>query len=482
MANAFADKFAAAHCQHNQPETDFDRSDQQNVDDFLDVPANFDHPIEPFTDEAICDALSTVLPFKAPGTDQIFCMLLKQLIAEITDELAIITSCCIELGYWPTVWKTAKVVAIRKRPSPPDYVQSYRPISLLSSINKLLEKMVLKRRTNWCKEAAILPDVQFGFRANLSATHQAASIAHTINTNKQCRRSTGMVSLDVASAFDSVWHSGLLYKLNKHRYDPHLIRVIASWLQNRKFFVQVDSQRSQLRNIDAACPHGSGLSPLLFNIYTSDLNPPDCELFAFADDVALVAEGLQHRKITRRLNAALDYVNKYYDTWHLKLNHTKTAAAIFLLDRKAKRQPPGLLLFAGHNVEFSPVIKYLGVTFDNRLAFKPHIASSRLKVMAATNAFQPMLGRSSKLTILSKRLLIRQIIIPIGIYASVIWAGAHSEHIVYLRRQITRAIKIAYQLPWRTPTTEVYQVANIPLIDDTRMIREHRDKFYTSLT
>lgn len=479
MADALADKFEAAHNQFDLPETDLDQHIRSTVTDFLNDEDNFTRPIDQFSTEEFLDALSSARPFKAPGTDQIFFILVRQLPIEVTDQLVTLCNRCLSLGYWPTVWKTAKVVPVKKANAPVGNVQSYRPISLLSSLNKTLEKLVLKRLISWEGVEEVLPSEQFGFRAKHSATHQAARLAHTIAEWKRNHRSVGVVSLDVASAFDSVWHNGLLFKLINLELDTHLTRLIASWLTDRHFFVQVGSQRSSHRPIVAGCPQGSSLSPYLFNIYTADLQPPDCEVFMFADDVAIAAEGLQHRRITRRLNEALVEIDNYYETWHLKLNHNKTTATFFPLDRKKKRMPTGPLKFADHNVEFTRELKYLGVTFDDRLSFKPHILAARKRIMAATNALRPLLGRGSKLDIANKRRLITQIIMPCGLYGCAIWAGALLSQLVFLRRQVTRAIKMAYQLPWRTPSTEVYNIANIQLIEV--LIADRQRKFYDSL-
>lgn len=479
MAEALADKFVAAHNQFDRPETELDAHIHASVFDFLCNGENFAHPIVEFTTDEFLEALSTARPFKAPGIDNIFYILVRQLPIEVTDQLIAIFNRCLSLGHWPSAWKTAKVVSVKKANASADHVQSYRPISLLSSLNKALEKLVLKRLIAWCCQEEVLPTVQFGFRAKHSSTHQAARLAHTIANWKRNHRSVGVVSLDVASAFDSVWHDGLLHKLINIDLDAHLTRLIASWLTDRQFFVQMGSRKSSLRTIAAGCPQGSSLSPHLFNIYTADLKPPDCEVFMFADDVAIAAEGLQQRRITRRLNEALEDIDNYYETWHLQLNHNKTTATFFPLDRKKKRLPAGPLKFADHNVEFSRELKYLGVTFDDRLSFKSHILAARKRIMAATNALRPLLARGSKLSIGTKRLLITQIIMPCGLYGSAIWAGATKPQLVFLRRQVTKAIKMAYQLPWRTPTSEVYNTANIKIIEE--LIATRQQEFYDSL-
>lgn len=130
-------------------------------------------------------------------------------------------------------------------------------------------------------------------------------------------------------------------------------------------------------------------------IYTADLHPPGCGLSMFADDVAIIADGLQHRRISRLLNVALEYIDKFYDVWHLKLNHSKTTAAFFPLDWKKRRVPTDPLTFADQTVPFEKEIKYLGVTFDDKLSFKSHILKARQRAIASTIALRPLLGRSS---------------------------------------------------------------------------------------
>jgi retron-type reverse transcriptase len=92
----------------------------------------------------------------------------------------------------------------------------------------------------------------------------------TLNFNN--KMSTAVVFLDIEKAFDTIWHSGLLYKLSKFEFPTRLIQLISCFLSKRKFRVSVEGEMSTPREMQAGVPQGSVLSPTLHNIYVND--PP----------------------------------------------------------------------------------------------------------------------------------------------------------------------------------------------------------------
>jgi hypothetical protein len=123
----------------------------------------------------------------------------------------------------------------------PTDVSSYRPISLLSTIAKLLERLILRRiyqdsnPTNWT------PDHQFGFRSAHSTLQQGHRIINTINQAFNNNQYCTAVFLEVAQAFDKVWHSGLVYKI-KTLLPPQYCSLLHAYLSNRKFVVKVNNE------------------------------------------------------------------------------------------------------------------------------------------------------------------------------------------------------------------------------------------------
>ena len=141
---------------------------------------------------------------------------------------------------------------------------------MLNILGKIFEKIILIRLNEFTEQNDILSKEQFGFRRDHSTIHQVKRIVNIINTNKNHRKSTGIVFLDIEKAFDSIWHNGIIFKLSKFGYPIHLQKIIKSFLSDRYFAVNLDNEKSTQRGIPAGVPQGSILSPTLYSIYTSD--------------------------------------------------------------------------------------------------------------------------------------------------------------------------------------------------------------------
>lgn len=240
---------------------------------------------------------------KAPGIDGIPNILVKRLPMAGIEFLTKIINACIDLCYFPSHFKTAKVISILKPSKDPKMATSYRPISLLSSIGKIFERIIRNKLNNFLTENSILKDEQFGFKEEHSTVQQIKRIINIITDNKKRRKSTGMVLLDIEKAFDTVWHDGLLYKLSLFGTPMYLIKLIASFLRDRSFVVDVRGKQSSHKSIPAGVAQGSVLSPLLWTVYTSDLKVPrKCEAGYYADDTALISSAKQSNTIIRTLS------------------------------------------------------------------------------------------------------------------------------------------------------------------------------------
>jgi hypothetical protein len=168
---------------------------------------------------------------------------------------------------------------------------SYRPISLLDTIGKLFEKILLCRVLKEVNEHGLQCEEQFGFRPRLSMTLQLVCLVKRVNRNLDERRLTGAVFLDVAKAFDTVWIEGLLYKLTVLNFPSYMVKTTSSYLQCRTFQVTFQSAKSTCRRMRDGVAQSGLVSPVLFILYVNDMLTPSrhVELVLYTDETALVA-------------------------------------------------------------------------------------------------------------------------------------------------------------------------------------------------
>lgn len=403
---------------------------------------------------------------KSPGIDQVSNLLLKQLPDSAVRFLVKVFNFCIKFSVFPRPFKIAKVISIHKKGKDPKSPTSYRPISLLSSIGKVFERIIFHRLQSFVEENDLIHDCQYGFRAQHSTTHQVKRVVKMIRQNKQRRHSTGILFIDIEKAFDSIWHKGLLYKLNKMKFPLYLIKLVNDFLTERGFTVDVEGQQSSIKTIPAGVPQGSVLSPLLYSLYTSDIRPSrESDIAFYADDSAFICQGKVSNAIVGRMQRALNSASKYFSKWKIKINEQKSQAILFPFNKSPKRQPTRKLMANGREIPFSKTIKYLGITLDEKLTFRQHIDSVCVSAVRCGRALFPLLNRKSKLDIRNKLMLYRMCIRPILTYGCQIWNDCAMTH----RRKIqiiqNKNLKIIYNLPRRYPTAELHRKSKQKLIE-----------------
>jgi hypothetical protein len=159
----------------------------------------------------------------------------------------------------------SKIITLPKPVKDPKYPQNLRPISLLSTTGKLFEKVILKALQKHIDEGGMLTASQFGFRARHSTTLQCMRLTDHVTVNFD-KMSTAAVFLDIEKAFDTTWHTGLLYKLSKLEFSFNLIKLVSSFLSQRKFRDSVEGEMSTPRVMQSGVPQSLVLSPTLYNI------------------------------------------------------------------------------------------------------------------------------------------------------------------------------------------------------------------------
>lgn len=169
----------------------------------------------------------------SPGMDMIENIFLKKAPNHLLQDIFDLFNTSWLSGSVPLSWKKGLVVPIQKPGKPKGQITSYRPITLLPSIGKLMERLVSERLDYIVEKRRLLSDSQCGFRRGLSTMDVLLRIQHNIKQNMNKGKYYIVVYLDLKGAFDRVWHQGLLYKLAKLGIKGNLFRWLFSYLSER---------------------------------------------------------------------------------------------------------------------------------------------------------------------------------------------------------------------------------------------------------
>lgn len=413
----------------------------------------------------------------APGPDKITNEQLKHLPRKPLVLLTRIFNSCLQQQYYPSAWKICKIVPIPKRGKDLKKPENYRPISLLPTMSKVLERVLLPRIRQPLLDDHIIRPEQFAYQPYLSAELQLLRITEFITKNMNYSRYTAAVFLDVEKAYDKVWKDNLMVKLHNNTNIPDCyLKLVDSYLQNRKFFVQIDGKRSGTKTLEQGIPQGSVLSPTLFTIYVNDIPTNGHTLLAqFADDTALLTTSRRLDTTIRRMQEQIHLTETWAKRNKIKINAEKTKAILFT------RRRPVLdmrLEIGGIPVAWTDRIKYLGVTLDKGMYFKHHIEEKKLKISKTIHMLYPMLA-SKEMKHRTKLRLYLATIQPMMLYGCPSWGITSKTNVQILQRLQNRCLKLILNAPWWTSTALVHNELGIPYVD--QQIKEKMRKLIEKL-
>jgi hypothetical protein len=198
--------------------------------------------------------------------------------------------------------KGCKFITLPKPGKDPKFAQNLRPISLLFTTGKLFEKVIHNIVQKYIEERSLLNASEFGFCARHSMALQCMRLMDHVTLNFDNNISMATVFLDIEKAFDTTWPSGLLYKLSELEFLTSLIKLISSFLSQRKFIIPVEGERSTPREMRAGVPQGSVLSPTL---YLFKIMPPKHLVFTYSSlPTTLVCTGQIERRVLLSENSS----------------------------------------------------------------------------------------------------------------------------------------------------------------------------------
>ena len=345
--------------------------------------------LTPVTEVEIHKIISKLLPKHSSGLDNINNKILKELGDLIIYPLTKICNNSLCKGVFPMAMKQAKVVPLYKSKSR-ERTTNYRPISLLLTLSKIVEKLMYSRVYKFLCSTNQLYVSQYGFRKQHSCEHAVGELVARITKGMETGKFTAGIFLDLSKAFDTLEHDVIYAKLEKYGLRGICLQWFQSYLSGRTMLVSCKAGetgnecKSETYTVSYGTPQGSCLGPLIFLIFCNDLQHHLMFLscIQFADDTTLYITHKSINYIKFCIETDLNTLQDWFIANKLTLNVSKSVCILF----SRNKQPINLnISLGGIKIPQVTSTKFLGMWIDQALTWNDHVNKTILRLKARTN-------------------------------------------------------------------------------------------------
>ena len=424
---------------------------------------------QPFSLSELKDALSKAHD-SSPGPDDIHYQFLKHLPDTSLSVLLKTFNDIWETGNVPKSWKEATIIPIPKPGKDNTNPNNYRPIALTSCICKTLERMINERLVWYLEKNNIITEFQSGFRHQRSTNDLLVRLETFIREAFIKKEHLIAVFFDLEKAYDTTWKYGIMNDLQEIGLKGRLPIFVQNFLSNKEFKVHVGSTLSEAHNQEQGVPQGSILSVTLFSLKINNivkcLNPGvDCSLYV--DDFLICYRSKNMNTIERQLQLNLNKIQKWSTENGFKFSKSKTVCMHFCHLRKAHNDP--ILTLDGTPIPVVEENKFLGVIFDRKLSFIPHIKQLKAKCQKALNLLRVVAhtdwGADRKVLLNLFRTIIRSKLD----YGSIIYGSARKSYLEMLDPIHHQGLRLALGAFRTSPSESLLAEANEPSLYNRRL-------------
>ena len=426
----------------------------KNISDSISQPQNIsfeDYLSTPFTPcfkftlvdtDTVAKVIDQMKPKSSCGFDGLSNKLLKMIKNEIIDCITLIINQSFSTNTFPDKLKLAKVIPLHKKNE--NYLfDNYRPISLLPSFSKVIERIMHTQILHHFTTSKLMYDSQYGFRPNHSTELAALEVIDHIACQMDNNDIPLTLFLDLSKAFDCLNHDILLSKLKYYGFQENPFLLMKSYFYGRSQYVSFDDTNSEHMSVNIGVPQGSILGPLLFLIYMNDITSAT-SLFhpvIYADDTTLGAcisyFGSDISDIETNINNELENIKTWLNVNKLSLNVSKTKAMIFHSNRK--NVIPPRIFIDNHEVQYVEFFNYLGIILDKHLSWNEHINMLHKKASKMSGILCRLKNFLPKATLLT---LYNSLVLSHFNYGILLW-GAKTSQLEKLQKKLIRIINCA---------------------------------------
>lgn len=425
----------------------------------------------------------------AVGIDMIPAWVLKSYHYILVPSINYICNLAFHTGSFPNLLKISLIKPVYKSGNE-SCISNYRPISILPALSKVLEKIINKRLVSFFETNDILSPLQYGFRTGKSTADAVLKLTDLVVEGMDTKMKTIAIFLDLAKAFDTVSVPLLLSKLEDSGVRGTPLKLLSSYLSNRKQRVKINDVISSELPMSYGVPQGSILGPTLFLIYINglcELQLTNGKIIAFADDTVLLFRDHSWKDVMARAQDGFSTVCQWLRNNILTLNVTKTNYMTFAIQKKSL---PNNIAIRAHccndvnrcscpTLERVECVKYLGVYVDSCLTFKFHIDTLVSRLRKLIFIFKTLRHIAQPKIVKIFYFALCQSLIS---YCITSWGGASKTHLLIVERAQRAILKTSAFLPFRHPTSELYHIWDVLTVRKlfilNSLIRKHTELPY----
>ncbi|KAG9087494.1 hypothetical protein FRC06_002515, partial [Ceratobasidium sp. 370] len=413
-----------------------------DASDNMGIPERETRDHHSITESEVKSALDSSSNTSAPGAFGSNYRVLKWAFECKPDAILELYNACLRLGYHPECLRNA-IASIIPKPRRPDMSRpnAYRPISLLETLSKCLEKVMTTRILHEVGKHGLVPFAQFGGRDASSCTDAGLAMVHDIQSTWKNQRKASLLTLDISGYFNNINHERLLATMTRLGFSNELIRWLRSYLTGRTVQIKFDEFLSDPIPIaSVGVPQGSPLSPILSTIYTLPLllalhDRPSFLIKGYVDDFTILAISDSFAANNRILNSAVEEASAWLSRLGLAFELEKCELIHFASSARDMPSNPDLHLDITDSVSgivrAANVIRWLGFFLDRRLNFKDHVGKMATKGMGVIAGLRLLANSVRGLSTKHARLLYKACVMPVLTYGSAIWySGARQSTLI----------------------------------------------------
>ena len=394
--------------------------------------------LKPVTLPELSVAIRGMSGSKAVGLDGVPINAVRKCFPVVGPVLLNLINCTIRTGVFPSKWKVALVVPLHKS-GDVGIAKNYRPISLLSVLSKITERVVCNQLTGYLSENKILSDAQFAYRRGHSVEDALIDALDWVTKRIDSGHIVSITALDLSKAFDSVNHSVLLSKMGWYGIASDWF---ASYLTDRRQMVRGGTS---VLPVTCGVPQGSIVGPILFCLTVNEIQNflPHGRLISYADDTQLFdsspKDSASMTSLRNRLKESLMSIEMWLRVNSLKMNPSKTEFSLLGTRQAVKENSDFHFEVSDNKITPSKTIKVLGVMIDQCLTWESHVS---LVVRRCTGILVSLYRFRRHFTTEALITVIHAHVFSHIMYCLPVWAGASSSQLKRIQKVIHFAARV----------------------------------------